>query len=119
MIKVIKHLQKNMPTTDILLVGVSDRAMKSQEGMVTMPGVKNLLATQQSIAAECGIAFWNTIDAMALDGGILGYVKAKPAMANLDYTHINIRGGALIAKHLFEALEYGKRKYIERNEYND
>ncbi|MDR0754038.1 MAG: hypothetical protein LBF04_01470, partial [Prevotellaceae bacterium] len=115
---VINHLRNNFPNSDFLLISVGDRAVKINGEMTTMPGVKNLLATQQNIAAECGIAFWNLIDAMALDGGMTGYVKSKPPKANLDYTHINMRGGEQIANHLFEAIEYGKERYLEKKKHN-
>ncbi|MDR0843720.1 MAG: hypothetical protein LBN71_00725 [Tannerella sp.] len=114
MSEVLAYLRANFAKADFLLVGVGDRAMKSDGGMVTMPGVMNLSAVQQSVAAENEIAFWSLIDAMSLDGGIAGYVKSKPSKANLDYTHINVRGGETIAGHLFEAFEYGKEKYMER-----
>jgi len=114
MVKVINYLRENLPNSDFLLVSVGDRTTKIDGEMTTMPGVKNLLATQQAIASECGIAFWNLMDVMELDGGIVGYVNAKPSKANLDYTHINARGGELVAKHLFETLEYGKEKYLEK-----
>ena len=113
MTEAISYLRKNFPHTDFLLVSVGDRAAKIDGEMKTMPGVKNLLATQQAIAAECGIAFWNLMDVMALDGGMVEYVKSKPPKANLDYTHINFHGGELIAGHLFETIEYEKEKYIE------
>jgi hypothetical protein len=116
---VINYLRANLPDSDFLLISVGDRAAKIDGEMTTMPGVKNLLLTQQQIASECGIAFWNLIDAMALDGGIVGYVKSKPPKANLDYTHIKIHGGEQIANHLFEALEYGKEKYLEKKKHNE
>lgn len=119
MAETIKYLQKNLPQSAFMLVSVGDRAAKIDGEMKTMPGAGNLLATQQAIASECGIAFWNLIDVMALDGGMVKYVNSKPAKANLDYTHINIHGGALIANHLFETIEYGKERYIEKKKYSE
>ncbi|MDR1198591.1 MAG: hypothetical protein LBK94_06215 [Prevotellaceae bacterium] len=115
---VINHLRNNLPDSDIMLISVGDRTAKINGEMTTMPGVKSLLATQYEIASECGIAFWNMIEAMALDGGMAGYVKSKPSKANSDYTHINMRGGEQIAQHLFEAFEYAKEKYVEKKKYN-
>jgi lysophospholipase L1-like esterase len=111
MIEVIHYFQKNLPHSDLLLVSVGDRDAKINGEETTMPGIKNLLVTQEAIASECGIAFWNLIDVMALDGGMAGYVKSKPPRANLDYTHINARGGDLVAKHLFESIEYGNQNH--------
>jgi len=119
MTEVINYLRKNLPSTDFLLVSVGDRAAKIDGEMKTMPGVKNLLVTQQEIASACGIAFWNLMDAMELDGGIVEYVKSKPPKANLDYTHINKLGGESVAKHLFETIEYEKERYIEKKKCNE
>ncbi|MDR3287645.1 MAG: hypothetical protein LBT27_09410 [Prevotellaceae bacterium] len=116
---VINYLRNNFGNSNFMLVSVGDRAAKINGEMTTMPGVKNLLITQQEIASECGIAFWNLMDAMMLDGGIVGYVKSKPSKANLDYTHINIRGGEQIATRLFETIEYEKQKYIEKKKYSN
>jgi len=115
----INYLRENLPSTDFLLVSVGDRAAKIDGEMKTMPGIKNLLVTQQEIASECGIAFWNLIDAMKLDGGIVAYVNSKPSKANLDYTHINAHGGEIIAKRLFETIEYEKERYIEKKKNNE
>lgn len=111
---VVNYLRENLPQSDFLLVSVGDRAAKIDGEMQTMPGVKNLLITQEEIASGCGIAFWNLINVMQLNGGIVGYVKSKPPKANLDYTHINVHGGDLIAKHLFETIEYGKEMYLKK-----
>jgi len=119
MVAMINYLRENLPNSDFLLISVGDRNAKVDGEMVTMPGVKNLLVTQEEIASECGVAFWNLLDVMKLDGGMAGFVKSKPPKANLDYTHINLLGGELIAKHLFETIEYGKEKYTKKKKQND
>jgi hypothetical protein len=119
MISTVNYLRENLPASDFLLVSVGDRSTKENGEMVTMAGVKNLMEVQKNIAQECGVAFLNLIEIMALDGGMAGYVKDKPSKANSDYTHINLRGGVIIAEHLFETFEYGKEKYLEKKKLND
>lgn len=110
--QVIEHLKAAYPHAGFLLIGVGDRKMKDEEGnLKTMPGVLNLMRYQQKIAEENHIAFWSLYDAMQALGGIEGMIKAKPAQANLDYTHINFRGGKVLAKKLYEALLFGKEQY--------
>ena len=82
-----------------------------------MPAVKGLIRSQQMLAAETGVAFWNMFNAMGGDGSMSEMVNAKPAMANYDYTHINFRGGKHIASLLFDALMYGKEQYEKRKAY--
>jgi lysophospholipase L1-like esterase len=80
-----------------------------------MPGVKNLIRYQQQMAAKAGIAFWNLYDAMGGEGSMAQMVQAS--QANYDYTHINARGGKVLAQKLFDTLRYGKEQYDKRKKY--
>lgn len=115
--KTIDHLKKAFSDISILLVGVGDREYRNEEDgkLYTMPGVKNLIRFQQAIAAENRIAFWNMYEAMGGEGSIVKMAEKK--MANLDYTHINFKGGRHLASLLFEALKYGKEQYNKRKVY--
>lgn len=113
----INKLKANMPGTGFLVVSVGDREERIDGNFRTMRGVKNLIRYQQAIAADCGVAFWNLYEAMGGEGSIVKMVNSKPAEANLDYTHINFRGGRHLAKIFFETLQYGKERYDRRCEY--
>ncbi len=118
MLRVIQHLKDAFPEAGILVVGVGDREYKDETGNLrTMPGVKALIRYQQNIAAKGAVAFWNLYDAMGGEGSIRRMVEAKPAQANLDYTHINFLGGRTLAHYLYEALIYGKEQYDKRKAY--
>ena len=115
---VISHLKKAFPETSILIVSIGDRETKDENGILrTMPGVKGLIRSQQMLAAETGVAFWNLYNAMGGEGSMSKLVNTKPSMANYDYTHINFRGGKHIAALLFEAIMYGKEQYEKRKAY--
>lgn len=114
----IRHLKDAFPQAGILLVGVGDRDYKAEDGeMRTMPGIKNLIRYQQRLAAESGIAFWNLYEAMGGEGSMATLVEATPALANLDYTHINFKGGRHLAELLVETLVYGKEQHDRRRVY--
>lgn len=100
--KVIRKVKAHFPNAAILIIGSGDRDIKTGDGLVTMPGVKELIAAQRQMAADEGVAFWNMFAAMGGEGGI-GRMQQKK-QANLDYTHINTAGGKVIAKSLFDAL---------------
>lgn len=118
MLTVVEHLKTAFPEAGILLVSVGDREYKNENGdLRTMPGVKNLIRYQQSIAADSHIAFWNMYDAMGGQGSIVEMIDRK--MANLDYTHINFKGGKHLAGILFETLMYGKEQYEKRKAYEE
>lgn len=120
MLKAISHIKECFPQAGILLVGVGDRDYKTETGdLRTMPGVKNLIRYQQSIAAESGIAFWNMFQAMGGDESMARLVHSKPSLANYDYTHINFRGGKYLADLLYRTLMYGKSQYERRRDYEE
>lgn len=114
----IEHLKSAFPEAGLLIIGVGDRDYRTEEGELrTMPGIKNLLRYQQHLASDCGIAFWNMFEAMGGDLSMAKLVEAKPAKANLDYTHINFRGGKYLAGLLYEALVWGKEQYDKKRVY--
>ena len=104
-LKTLAYLKKCFPNTSILLLGVSDRDQRMDDGSIhTMHGIKMLISSQNRIAQKSGVAFWNTFQAMGGEDSMAQMVDTNPPMANLDYTHINYRGGKKIAKLLFNAL---------------
>lgn len=116
--QVIQHVKEAFPQAGVLVVSVGDRDYKTDQGEIrTMLGIKNLVRYQQRLAAESGVAFWNLFEAMGGEGSMANLVKASPAMANLDYTHINFRGGKYLANLLYETLVYGKEQYDRRRSY--
>ena len=118
--QVIAHLKRAFPHTSILIVGVGDREQRSDEGeLQTMPGVKNLIRYQQALAANTHVAFWNMFQAMGGEGSMAEMAHGKPSLANLDYTHINFRGGRRIAGLLCDALVYGWEQYERRMAYEE
>lgn len=115
---VIDHLKTAFPQTSILLIGASDRAYKNELGeLVTMPGIVPLIRYQQALAADTHVAFWNLYQAMGGEGSIVRMVEAHPAAANLDYTHINFRGGKQLARLLFDVWVYGQTQYEKKKAY--
>lgn len=116
--KAIAHLKQAFPNTSILLVSIGDRGYKNKDGQyVTMPELKYFLDIQRLIAKENKIAFWNMFEAMGGQNSMKDFVKAKPAKANLDYTHINFRGGRTIAKKLMDAIVQGVHDFENKEIY--
>lgn len=118
MLTTIAHLKEAFPQAGILVVSVGDRAYKNDEGeLATMPGVKNLIRYQQRLAADSQVAFWNLFLGMGGEGSMPEMVEAEPALANLDYTHINFRGGKHLAEIFYETLLYGYEQYERKKTY--
>ena len=96
----IAYAERCFPRAAILVLGVSDRWVKSDDTGKYEPigSVDALTAHQRAAADSTNVAFWNTSRAMASLGGMPTFV-ANGWAAN-DYTHINFAGGRRIAKQL-------------------
>lgn len=110
--KVVRHLHEAYPNAGFLILSVGDRAYRNESGeMSTMPGVNNLSLYQKNVAVQCKVSYWNMLEAMKQEGGVYSMAKSSPSLANMDYTHINFRGGSVMAQKLFDALKAGKEHY--------
>lgn len=108
----LEHLKQAFPQASILIVGVADRDYRTEEGdILTMPGIRALVHYQQKLATEQQVAFWNLYKAMGGSQSMKRMVEARPSQANLDYTHINFRGGKKLAGLLYDALLKGFDEY--------
>lgn len=100
----IELYKRVYPQASFLLVSMNDRDVRGADGqMHTMDGVVRFIETQQQIAAEEGIAFWNLREAMGGEGSMERL--QKEGKANHDYTHINFRGGEELGQLLYDYLK--------------
>ncbi|MBQ8552674.1 MAG: hypothetical protein IJ431_00565 [Alistipes sp.] len=103
--KMIRYAESCFPGAAILVMGVSDRSQRGEQGIVPMSSAMDLTASQREAAEKCGASFWNTYEAMQRMGGMTRFVEN--GWAGKDYTHINYAGGREIARQLYYGLLQG------------
>ena len=103
--KMIRYAESCFPGAVVMVMGVSDRSQRGEQGIVPMTSAVDLTAAQREAAERCGVAFWNTYEAMQRLGGMTHFVAE--GWAGKDYTHINYAGGREIARSLYHALLLG------------
>ena len=103
--KMIHYVESCFPDAAILVMGVSDRSQRGEQGIVPMSSAIDLTASQREAAQKCGAAFWNTYEAMQRLGGMTHFVES--GWAGKDYTHINYAGGREVARELYYGLLQG------------
>ena len=106
--KMIRYAESCFPGAAIVVMGVSDRSQRGEQGIVPMSSAIDLTAAQREAAEKCGASFWNTYDAMQRLGGMTRFVEN--GWAGKDYTHINYAGGREIARQLFYGLLQGAQR---------
>ena len=109
--KMVRYVESCFPGAAVLVMGVSDRSQRNEQGIVPMTAAIDLSQAQREAAERCGVAFWNTYDAMQRLGGMTAFVEK--GWAGKDYTHINYAGGREIARQLYYALLQGAEAYSE------
>ena len=112
--RLIAYVRECFPGAAVLLLGVSDRSVKSENGFEPMDAVPYLTACQREAAQRAGAAFWPTSEAMQSWGGMAAFVAN--GWAGKDYTHINYEGGRRVAWSLADALHAGARPVYEQRE---
>ena len=107
--KMIHYVESCFPEAAILVMGVSDRSQKDENGITPMTAAEHLTRWQRTAAENCGVAFWDTYSTMQRLGGMETFVAN--GWAGKDYTHINYAGGAQIARELYYSLLKGAELY--------
>lgn len=109
--KLIQTIKQNLPNTPILLVSTSDVAYRYNGKYSTEKAVPFMVATQQKIAANNKVAFWDLYSAMGGENTMAQWAEDKPTLAYKDYTHVNDRGAKKIADIFYSKLMASKKYY--------
>ncbi|MEG2366370.1 MAG: hypothetical protein RSB29_06440, partial [Alistipes sp.] len=100
--KMIAYVRECFPSAAVLVLGVSDRSVRTADGFAPMDAVPYMIQCQRKAAERNGAAFWDTAAAMRAMGGMAHFVAN--GWAGKDYTHINYAGGRRVAYALSDAL---------------
>lgn len=100
--QMVTYARQCFPGAAILVLGVSERWVKGEQGFAPMDALPSMLEWQRTAARHTGAAFWSTAEAMQALGGMDRFVQN--GWAGKDYTHINYGGGRQVAYALYDAL---------------
>jgi lysophospholipase L1-like esterase len=110
--KTVARLQKAMPEASILLMSPMDRGTKSANGEIdTIPTMPRLVATESKIAADTGVAFFDTFEAMGGSGTMGRWYTSEPRLVGSDYIHPMPAGARIVGELLFSALREGFNQF--------
>jgi len=112
---VVKYFKGIYPHSSIMVVSVSDKDERINGSFDTARGIETLSAYQQLVASDTHVVYFNLFNAMGGRGSMKKMVDKK--QANYDYTHLNFKGGHVIAKYFFDAIEVGTSNYERRKIY--
>lgn len=113
--KMINFVRQCFPQAAVLVMGVSDRSVKAENGFEPMDAIPAMLDHQRQATQRAKAAFWPTCDAMRAQGGMAQFVQN--GWAGKDFTHINYAGGRQIAWALYDALQAEINNLYQQREF--
>ena len=106
---VIENFKKAFPNTSIVVFSVPDRVQRSAGGIHTLKGVEKLVGFQRVLASECGVGYLNVHQIMGGNDSMKKYVD--DGLAAKDYTHLNYKGGKVLAGKIYQSILAGVENY--------
>ena len=106
---VIENFKKGFPQASIVVFSVPDRVQRSAGGIHTLKGVEKLVGFQRTLAKECGVGYLNVHQMMGGNDSMKKYVEE--GLAAKDYTHLNYKGGKVLADKICQSMLAGVENY--------
>lgn len=100
--RLIAYIKSCFPNAAILVMSVGDVGVKDNGTVSTSPAVEPMIAEQRAAAYDQKVAFWNLYNVMGGKNSMQNFVAQ--GWAAKDYTHINHRGGGVIADKLSQTI---------------
>ena len=107
----IGRIREALPESSILLVSPMDRGERQGGTIVTVEGIKHIVALQERIARDTGCAFFNTYQAMGGELTMRHWYEDEPRMVAADLIHPSPRGARLVSDAFVSELAEGLRRH--------
>jgi hypothetical protein len=110
MLTAITKLKRCFSGTDFILISSADKSFKYSNGTHTAIGMDSLIATQERIAFDGGMAFFNTYNSMGGYNSMVHWANGKPQLAAKDYTHLNGKGAEILGTGIYNSIMFELNK---------
>jgi lysophospholipase L1-like esterase len=110
--EVVRRLHAALPEASVLLMSPMDRGEKNAAGEIaTMEALPRLVRIESKVAAETGVAFFNTFQAMGGPGTMARWYAAEPRLVSADFIHPTSYGAKIVGELLYKSLSDGYNEY--------
>lgn len=116
--RVIARIRKAVPEASILLMAPMDRGDRDASGTIVTPkSLTRVVEIQSKVAADTGIGFFNTFEAMGGPGTMAKWYTDTPRLVSADLLHPMPAGARKVGKLFYDALLAGylRHKVMERS----
>ena len=91
------------PQTDSPLTGAVARARRALPLVTSMATAQAMITAQRDAARRAHCLFWDTREAMGGENAVVEW--SSTGLINKDYIHLTHKGGARLARELFNAIQ--------------
>jgi lysophospholipase L1-like esterase len=108
----VRRIQAAVPGVSILLMSPMDRGERKDNGEIgTVEAMPRLVEIESRVAAETGVAFFNTFQAMGGEGTMAKWYNGEPRLVGADFIHPMPAGARIVGELLYNALREGYNGY--------
>lgn len=108
--KVVARVRQAVPQASCLLVGPSDRPIRSDAGTyLDRPRTAQIINTQREVSSEFGCGFFDLVSFMGGPLSMLDWCDGEPPFGTQDHVHFTPRGYEALGNVLHDALMMGYR----------
>jgi lysophospholipase L1-like esterase len=110
--EIVRRVRAALPDTPVLLMSPMDRGARETGGQIgTVASMPKLVTLQSKVAAESGVAFFNTFEAMGGPGTMGRWYTGEPRLVSADFIHPMPAGARIVGTLLYQALLDGYNRY--------
>jgi lysophospholipase L1-like esterase len=108
----VLRIKAAVPDASILLMSPMDRGERKNNGEIgTVDALPRLVDIESKVAAETGVAFFNTFQAMGGEGTMAKWYNGEPRLVGADFIHPMPMGARIVGELLYNALQEGYNGY--------
>jgi lysophospholipase L1-like esterase len=106
--RVITRIRLAVPDASCLLIGPSDRPLRTESGeYIDRPRTAQVIATQREVAAQFGCGFFDVVSFMGGPLSMLDWCDGEPPFGAADHVHFTRAGYQAMGNVLHDALMEG------------
>lgn len=108
----VRRIRAALPDSAILLMSPMDRGERKDSGEIgTIEALPRLVDIESKAAADLGVAFFNTFEAMGGAGTMARWYNGEPRLVGADFIHPMPSGARIVGELLYDALRDGYKEY--------
>ncbi len=106
---ILTRMKKNLPNTDIILIGSMEGLMKTPNGLITIKEQQEVRDMQVQLAKELGLCYYDWYNSAGGEGHMMKFIEA--GLATKDYVHLSKKGAEYMGNIVYNDIYNSYQEY--------